>query len=467
MSFASYDFLIFFPVFLALYWLIPDRRWKNAVLLLGSYVVYGWVWSWHAVFIFLFTTVDYFLALGMARWKSKSNILIWIGVALNLGLLACFKYYFFFNVSLGNWLNQFGLGGIFLMRIALPLGLSFYVLKKLSYLLDVHRGTLKPTRDFIAYAAYISFFPQIFSGPIDRPQKLLAQLHEERAWKMENLHNAWTLLVMGFFKKIVIANTITVVVDQIFDIEAPSKILLIVGALGYVLQILADFTSYTDISRGLAYLLGLETAENFNRPYLTLTPGEFWNRWHITLSSWLRDYVFFPLRRILVRRKDVIPDIVIQSLPPLVTMLVSGVWHGVGWKYVVWGSYYGVLIVLYQLIGIRGDWKPEGKVKTFFAWLVMFMLTTIGMTLFRTDSFSWIWNSVAYAPLYHSTQELTAAFILGGMIVFYAFPLILKLVMDLYLEKYTTLHAVYYVVATWMIIIFINSSSPDFIYFQF
>jgi D-alanyl-lipoteichoic acid acyltransferase DltB (MBOAT superfamily) len=468
MGFTSYNFFIFFIIFFAAYWLMPNRQWKNALLVVGSYIVYAWVWSWHAAFIFLFTLVDYFLALGMERWKSKSALLTWIGVALNLGILACFKYYFFFNVALGNWLNQIGVNGdVFLMRIALPLGLSFYALKKIGYLLDIQRGTLKPARDFLAYAAYISFFPQIFSGPIDRPQKLLAQLNEERAWKMENLHNAWTLLVMGFFKKIVIANSVTVIVDQIYDIDEPSKILLLVAALGYVLQILADFSSYTDISRGLACLLGLQTAENFNRPYLALTPTEFWNRWHITLSSWLRDYIFFPLRRVLVKRKDVIPDIVIQSIPPLVTMLVSGLWHGVGWKFAVWGLYYGALIVLYQALGIRGDWKPDGKVKIFFAWLIMFTLTTIGMTLFHTDSFAWLWNTIAYEPFFNNSQELTSAFILAGMLAFYALPLILKLVMDIYLEKYVTLHALYYVAATWLIVIYINSSSPDFIYFQF
>lgn len=468
MSFTSYHFLIFFPLFFVAYWLLPDRRWRNLLLVAGSYLVYAWVWTWHAVFLFLFTLADYFIALGMERWKAKSQLWAWLGVTLNLGILAGFKYYFFFNVALGDWLNQTGMNGdVFLMRIALPLGLSFYILKKISYLLDVYRGTFKPTRDFIAYAAYVSFFPQIFSGPIDRPQKLLTQLYENRAWKIENLHNAWTLLVMGFFKKIVVANSVTVIVDQIYDIDQPSKLLLLLAALGYALQILADFSSYTDISRGLAYLLGLQTTENFNRPYLALTPTEFWNRWHITLSAWLRDYVFFPVRRALVKRKDVIPDILIQSIPPLVTMLVSGVWHGVGGRYVIWGAYYGVLIVGYQLAGIRGDWKPDGKIKTFFAWLTMFAFTVIGMTLFHTESLAWLWQTVAYEPLYHDAAELTSAFILAGMLAFYAAPLIFKLLLDIYLPGQTTLHALYYVAATWMIAIYINSSSPDFIYFQF
>ncbi|MDD2922606.1 MAG: hypothetical protein PHQ36_10010, partial [Anaerolineales bacterium] len=270
MGFTTYEFLVFFSVFLALYWLGKNRQWKNLLLLAASYIFYGWLASWHVIVIFLSTLIDYFLALGMARWKPKARLLAWIGVITNLGLLAFIKYYFFFNASLAEWINRTGLNGdVFLMRIILPLGLSFYILKKIGYLLDVQRGTFQPTRDFIAFAAYVAFFPQILSGPIDRPQKLLTQLYKPRAWQNENLYNAWRLLIMGFFKKLVIANTVQVIVDQIFEIGEPSKILLLVGGIGFTLQILADFSSYTDLSRGFSFLLGLETTENFNRPYLS------------------------------------------------------------------------------------------------------------------------------------------------------------------------------------------------------
>ncbi len=468
MGFTTYEFLVFFPVFLALYWLGKNRNWKNLLLLTASYIFYGWIASWHVAIIFLSTLMDYFLALGMQRWKPKARLLMWIGVILNLGLLLFAKYYFFFNTSLAGWLSQTGLGGdIFLMRIILPLGLSFYILKKIGYLLDVQRGTFKPTSDFIAYAAYVSFFPQVLSGPIDRPQKLLTQLYEPRAWKSENLYNAWPLLVMGFFKKLVIANTVQVIVEQIFELAEPSKIILIVGGLGFALQILADFSSYTDLSRGLAFLLGLETTENFNKPYLSLTPGEFWNRWHISLSSWLRDYIFFPIRRVLLKQKKAIPDILIQSIPPLVTMFVSGLWHGVGWKFIVWGLYYGILIVVYQLLGVRGDWKPQGAIKQFFAWLIMFSLIVFGWLIFRAVSLDWLWNVLIHSPLYRNTNELIASFVLLVMIGFYALLLIIKSLLDRYASNYTNLYALYYVGITLMTIVFINSSSPDFIYFQF
>lgn len=468
MGFTTYEFLVFFLIFLATYWLAPNKNWKNLFLLFASYLFYGWIASWHVAVIFLSTLVDYFLALGMVRWRSKASLLVWIGVVLNICLLAFVKYYFFFNTSLSNWLDQVRLNGdIFLVKIILPLGLSFYVLKKIGYLLDVQRGTFQPTRDFVAFAAYISFFPQVLSGPIDRPQKLLTQLYEPRVWKSANFYNAWQLLIMGFFKKIVIANTVNVMVNQIFEIGQPSKILLLVGGLGFTLQILADFSSYTDISRGISFLLGLETMENFNQPYLSLTPTDFWNRWHISLSSWLRDYIFFPLRRILLKNRGVFPEALIQSIPPLVTMFISGLWHGIGWIFILWGLYYGALIVIYQLLGLRGGWKPVGFIKTFFAWLIMFLLIVFGWLIFRTPSLSWLWNALINTSLYGTPQELTASFILLVMLAFYASLLIAKSLIDRYAAKYASLQAIYYVCATFMIIVFINSSSPDFIYFRF
>jgi len=468
MGFITYEFLIFFLIFLAAYWLAPNKNWKNLILLSASYLFYGWIASWHVIVIFLSTLVDYLLALGMVRWKSKTRLLMWIGSILNISLLAFTKYYFVFNTSLANWVSQAGLNGdIFLMRIVLPLGLSFYILKKIGYLLDVQHGTFQPTRDFIAFAAYVSFFPQVLSGPIDRPQKLLTQLVEPRVWKSANFYNAWQLLIMGFFKKIVIANTISVIVNQIFVIDQPSKILLLVGGLGFTLQILADFSSYTDISRGLSFLLGLETTENFNRPYLALTPGEFWNRWHISLSSWLRDYIFFPLRRVLLKRKNIFPEFLIQSIPPLVTLSISGLWHGVGLKFIIWGVYYGLLIILYQILGMSGNWKPRGVLKQFLAWLVMFSLIVFGWLIFRADSLSWLWNALTNTPFYRNPQELTVSFVLMVMIWFYASLLFAKHLLDHYFEKYTSLHAFYYTCATLTSILFINSSSPDFIYFQF
>jgi D-alanyl-lipoteichoic acid acyltransferase DltB (MBOAT superfamily) len=446
---------------------VRNQNWKNLILLAASYIFYGWLLPWHVAVLFLSTLADYLLTLGMTRWKARAGILMWIGIALNLSLLSFVKYYFNFNESLASWLERLGLDGdLFLARIILPLGLSFYILKKIGYLIDVRRGTFPAARDFIAFAAYVSFFPQVLAGPIDRPQKLLTQLESPRAWKSENFYNAWHLLVMGFFKKIVIANTVKVFVDQIFLMEEPSKVLLIVGGFGFALQILADFSSYTDISRGVASLLGLETTENFNHPYLALTPSDFWNRWHISLSSWLRDYIFFPLRRSLLRLRN-LPEVVVASIPPLVTMFVSGLWHGVGWQFVVWGLYYGVLIVIYQLLRIHPDPRTGNRFMLFFAWLTMFALIVFGWLIFRAQSLAWLWTSLTQAPLYRTGEELIAGFVVLVMIGFYALLLWLKYLIDHYWANRVNLQAGYYVLATIAIIVFLNSSSPDFIYFQF
>jgi D-alanyl-lipoteichoic acid acyltransferase DltB (MBOAT superfamily) len=467
MGFVTYEFLVFFLAVFVLYWVGKSRNWKNLLLLIASYIFYGWLVPWHVAVLFLSTLVDYFLALGIRRSKSWGASLTTLGVLLNIGLLAFVKYYFSFNSSLASWLTQIGLSGdVFLARIILPLGLSFYILKKISYLIDVRRGTFQPTRDFISFAAYISFFPQVLSGPIDRPQKLLKQLEEPREWKSSHFFNAWHLLVMGFFKKIVIANTAKVLVDQIFLREEPSKILLLIGGLGFALQILADFSSYTDISRGISYLLGLETSENFNHPYLALTPSDFWNRWHMTLSSWLRDYIFFPLRRALLRMRK-LPEVLTASIPPLVTMFVSGLWHGVGWQFAVWGLYYGVLIVIYQLFGLRADFNFASRFKLFFMWLTMFLLIAFGWLIFRAQSLGWLWNALMNAPLYRTSQELIAGFVVLVMFAFYSSLLVVKYLIDRYWSNRANLQAGYYALATIVLIVFMNSSSPDFIYFQF
>jgi D-alanyl-lipoteichoic acid acyltransferase DltB (MBOAT superfamily) len=468
MGFISLEFILFLGAVLALYWTAGTARWQNLVLLCAGCVFYGWLVPWHVAVLLLSTMVDFLLARGMVRRPDRAGLLAWAGISANLGLLAFVKYYFSFNGTLAGWLDRAGMDGeLLLAAILLPLGLSFYILKKISYLLEVRRGVLAPG-DFLTYAAYVSFFPQVFSGPIDRPGRLLGQLQAPRRWTAAHFQNAWPLLVMGLFKKIVIANTVKVIVDQVFLLEQPSGVLLFVGGLGYTLQILADFSSYTDLSRGTAFLLGLETTENFDRPYLALTPTEFWNRWHITLSTWLRDYIFFPTRRALLRLRW-LPGIAAQSIPPLVTMYLSGLWHGIGSQFVAWGLYYGVLIVVYQLSGPRREAarKSAGRVRRFFSWLTMFALIVFGWLIFRAQSLPWLWNALANAPFYRSTRELIAAFTLLVMISFYAGLMTLASMIDRGRSGQGTLRALLYAAATTLVIVFMNSASPDFIYFQF
>ena len=308
MSFTSLTFWVFLAIVFAAYWMIPGRQWKNILLLIAGYIFYGWVSPWLAFMLGLSTLPDFFLAKGMRAQPSRTRLLLGLSLLLNVGLLAFFKYYNFFSADLAELLANLGIKNDFLLtRLLLPAGLSFYTLKKLGYIIDVSRGALEPTDTLADFALYVSFFPQIVAGPIDRPQKLLPQIESGRTWKAEFFYNAWPMILMGLFKKVVIADSIKVIVDQIFSLGSPSLFLFLMGALAFTLQILADFSGYTDIARGTAQLFGFEISENFNLPYLSLTPTDFWNRWHITLSTWLRDYIFFPLRRALMRSRVRLP----------------------------------------------------------------------------------------------------------------------------------------------------------------
>jgi alginate O-acetyltransferase complex protein AlgI len=467
MSFISFTFLVFFLLIFALYWLIRRRNIQNLLLLIASYVFYGWIHPWYAVMLGLSTVGDYFLSLGMKQFPSRQRMLVGLSLLLNLGVLAFFKYFNFFNGGLAAILNGFGLNGDpVLVNILLPAGLSFYTLKKLSYVLDVSRGVLEPTRDLVAFALYVSFFPQIVSGPIDRPQKLLPQFRETRKWKGDYFYSAWPLIIMGFFKKVVIADTMRIIVDRVFQLEEPTKLLLLSAGLGFTLQILADFSAYTDLSRGISLLLGFETSENFNRPYLSLSPTEFWNRWHITLSTWLRDYIFFPVRRALLKRRSKAAEFAAQVMPPLAAMSLSGLWHGAGWTFALWGLYYGVLIVIYHLAGIRGNWRPSNQIKIFLAWLIMFTLIVCGWLIFRAPSMGWLINILLHSPWTHGRDDMVVILITLSMTLFYATPLLLTLFLDRYPSQ-VFLRSAYYALLTLGIIMFISSASPDFIYFQF
>jgi D-alanyl-lipoteichoic acid acyltransferase DltB (MBOAT superfamily) len=465
MGFISYDFLIFFPIVFVLYWVIPKRRWQNFILLAASYYFYGWLQAWYAILLGASTAGDFLLARGMDARPNRRRLFMGLSLALNLGVLGFFKYHNFFSDDILGLLNRIGVhADPWLAGILLPAGLSFFTLKKLGYMIDVSRGALKPTHAFTDFALYVLFFPQIIAGPIERPQKLLPQIEARRVWKADFFYSAWTLLVMGAFKKLVIANSVQVMADRIFGLSEPSIFLLMCGALGYTLQILADFSAYTDLSRGVSYLLGFETSENFRQPYLALSPTEFWNRWHITLSTWLRDYIFFPVRRALLRYR--LNENLALSIPPLVTMFASGLWHGAGLNFAIWGLYYGALIVVYQLIGVRGDWKPASGIKTFLAWLVMFSLVVFGWAIFRAPSMAWLLDVLFRSSFLPAWNEFIFSLVALSVTLAYSLPLLLKHVMDRY-AKETWLQAAYLAAAAAFAIIYANSSNPDFIYFQF
>jgi D-alanyl-lipoteichoic acid acyltransferase DltB (MBOAT superfamily) len=467
LNFVSLTFWIFFALLFLTYWLVREGRWQNALLLFASYVFYAWLAPWYAALLGVSTLADFTLARQMKRQGDKAKTYLILSLVLNLGVLAFFKYYDFLNTQVAENLTGLGLSVDWLfIKILLPAGLSFYTLKKLAYMIDVSRGTLQPSEDLLSFALFVSFFPQLIAGPIDRYQKLMPQIEQKRIWQSSFFYSAWPLLVMGLFKKIVVADSIRPIVDRIFGLDQPSLVLVIAGTLGFTLEILADFSAYTDLSRGAAQLLGFNTSENFNRPYLSLTPTEFWNRWHITLSTWLRDYIFFPVRRALLRRKEQLPHWLLLSIPPLVTMFISGIWHGAGLTYMVWGLYYGILIAGYQLLGLRGDWKPAGRLNALFAWLVMFAFIAFGWLIFRAPSMTWLSNVLLHSGWTHGRQDWIVSSILLSRTVVYSLPLVIKYLLDQYRPR-DFIQPFYYAALTLSVVIFIGSAASDFIYFQF
>jgi len=456
MNFTSLTFWVFFALTFAFHWLVRAKATQNLVLLVASYLFYAWLSPGYAVLLAVLTLVDYFIALRMGKNPEESRRLLWLSLALNLGTLGFFKYFDLLNTRLGDPL---------LVKIILPAGMSFYILKKLAYIIDVSRKTFQPVGNLVEFSLFAAYFPQLIAGPIDRAQKLVPQIQSSRTWQARLLYDAWPLIVMGLFKKVVVADTLKTLADRVFWLHTPAGIITLLGTLAFTVQILADFSGYTDLARGFARLLGFETTENFDTPYLSLTPSEFWNRWHITLSHWLRDYIFFPTRRALMRRTPRLAHWIIQSIPPLLTMFACGIWHGAGWTFVLWGLYYGVLIVIYQALGL-GNWKPAVRWKKAVGWLVMFSLTVFGWLLFRAPSLGWVGTALT-APFIRSASDLTVSLVLASTVGFYALPLLVKSVLDRRFGVDSWPLVIYHAAAMMMVLVFINRGTADFIYAQF
>lgn len=470
MNFTSLTFLIFFLLVLTFYWFAREKNIQNSILLLTSYLFLGWYRWQFALLLGILTIADYVIILQMILWPEQRERKRWLvlGIGLNLGSLFLFKYFNFFSESIRTLFYLFGFQiSTYTLDLLLPLGISFYTLKKISYLLDIYRKTVLPEKNFIQFALYAAFFPQVVAGPIESHRNFFSQIAQRRIWSKSYFVAAWPLLIMGFFKKIVIADNVKIIVDKIYLLGEPPKFLLLAGTLAFTLQILMDFSAYTDLARGFAYLLGLETSKNFNNPYLAISPTQFWDRWHITFSNWLRDYIFFPIRRSLVRKYRHRHKYLPLLLPPLITMLLSGLWHGVGRTYLFWGLFHGIIIIIYQALGLGGSWRPQGKVKMFFAWMVMFALIVFSWSIFRAPSLFWLYNAWFRTPWTATQYDFIAAWVSLSLILFYALFLIIKLLIDRYFPKSDWVQGFYFATVTVLIIIYINTGSSDFIYAQF
>lgn len=336
MLFNSIDFAIFLPVVFALYWLLnKNLKWQNGLVVLASYVFYGW-WDWRFLSLIVFSTlVDYAVGLTLQNSQSSTRrkLLLWLSIGVNLGFLGFFKYYNFFA---DNFVTAFSFFGQDIsarsLDIILPVGISFYTFQTLSYTIDVYKRKMEPTADLIAFSAYVAFFPQLVAGPIERAQQLLPQFFRKRFFNYSQAVDGMRQILWGLFKKMVIADNCAVYADMAFNnSESASGSVLLMGAIFFAFQIYGDFSGYSDIAIGTARLFGFRLMQNFAFPYFSRDIAEFWRRWHISLSTWFRDYLYIPLGGSKGGLKMSIRNV-------FIIFVVSGFWHGANWTFIAWGA---------------------------------------------------------------------------------------------------------------------------------
>lgn len=392
MLFNSIEFFIFLPIVFVLYWLVFEKKhsWQNILILVASYIFYGW-WSWKFLgLLMLCTLLDYLYGFKVASSnKRTSKVFLWLSIINNLGILAIFKYYDFFALELNQALNQFGIqSNLTLLHFTLPIGISFYTFHGMSYIFDIYNGKQKPANKFIEYAIFVSFFPLLVAGPIERASNLLPQVQNPRQFRYKQLVDGCRLILWGLFKKVVIADGLAGIVNSIFNnYQNENGVTLIIGAVAFSFQIYGDFSGYSDIAIGTAKLFGFELLSNFRFPYFSRNISEFWKRWNISLSSWLRDYIFIPLGGSKNGKVKTIRNIII-------VFLLSGLWHGASWHYVVWASIHicGYLLVL--LFNQQKEFKSERVLKSKIPFtivelwqvLITFSFVTTAWIFFRANT---------------------------------------------------------------------------------
>ena len=413
MIFHSLDFLVFFVVTATVYWTLP-HRWQNVLLLGASYFFYGYVHPWFLILIASSTIVDYSSARGMEAWPRRRRVFLWLSIVSNFGMLGFFKYFNFFVENVHGVLTAIGLEVTQpALRIILPVGISFYTFQAMSYTVDVYRGELRARRSLLDVAVFISFFPHLVAGPIQRASFLLPQVEASRRFDFDKARSGFILICWGFFKKLVVADNVGVIANKVFALADPSFCLLWSGVFAFAIQIYADFSAYTDIARGTSRWLGFELTENFDHPYLASSPADFWRRWNISLSSWFRDYVYIPLGGSRVGRWLWIRNV-------LTTFLLSGLWHGASWNYVLWGLYHGLLLIATRARHASARPSPWRRAAQIAA---MFLLTNLGWLFFRETSLTAIAHDLTLSPFGGSALDRQAAEYLFILAFLYSVPL--------------------------------------------
>ncbi len=384
MLFNSTTFWVFFAVVGVCFHLAP-RRVRNLLLLVASYTFYGF-WDWRFLgLIALSTAIDFACGLAVARPSSHRKRWLMVSILTNLGVLGFFKYYGFFADTLQLLALKLGVSlSMPVLEIALPVGISFYTFQSMGYTIDVYRGTAKPVTRFVDLALYVAYFPQLVAGPIERSSRLLPLLMGDKRVDLDKVRRGAWLVVFGLTKKVVLADNMAPVADAVFNAPGPvDGLTTLLGIYAFALQIYGDFSGYTDIARGVSLWLGIDLILNFRRPYFCASPKAFWQRWHISLSQWLRDYLYIPLggnRGGPIRTQ--------RNL--MLTMLLGGLWHGASWMFVIWGGLHGLYLVLYLLASrslvvraVRGLAAPVRGLLTVVAGVFWFHLVCLAWVFFR------------------------------------------------------------------------------------
>ncbi len=423
MLFNSLSYAIFLPIVFILYWLIPHKyRW--ILLFVASYYFYM---SWNAKYVFLIfltTLVSYLSSILIEKYNKHKKLVLAITLIVCLGILFIFKYFNFFFEIIDQIFSLFNIKlNKVTLNLLLPVGISFYTFQTLSYVIDVYRGNIKAERHFGYYATFVSFFPQLVAGPIERPDNLLPQLKKEKQFDYNNAVNGLKLMAMGFFKKMVVADNLAYYVDMVYkDLNYYTGFALVLVTIFFTIQIYCDFSGYSDIAKGSARLLNIELMDNFKTPYFSTTIKEFWSKWHISLSSWFKDYIYIPLggnRCSKIR----------HYFNLLVTFLVSGLWHGANITFVIWGGIHGLLQIIEDILHIK---KNTNKYS--FTWflrvILLFIIISFTWVFFRAQNISQA-NYIFKNMFIGITHPLT--YIRSGLYSFDVKPAYLLITLSLYL----------------------------------
>lgn len=474
MLFNSYPFWAFFFFVYLVYWRLPKAL-QNRYLLIVSYVFYGF-WDWRFLsLIILSTLVDYWAGKNIVKHYLKRKFYLSISLVTNLTILGFFKYFGFFSDQLSQLLATVGISYLYpTIDVILPVGISFYTFQTMSYTIDIYRKDSKPIESLINFALYVSFFPQLVAGPIERSYRLIPQIVVPREFTKANISDGIYLITYGLFLKLVIADNMAIISDSIFS-ENPGNLLgsdVLIGSYAFAFQIYGDFSGYSSIARGLAKCLGIDLITNFKIPYISKDPSEFWNRWHISLSSWLKDYLYIPLGGNKHGRLKTFRNL-------FITMFLGGLWHGANLTFIAWGVFHGTLLILYHFIkekNLYSDFnyfnnKYSQAFMSFSRSLIMFHLVCLGWILFRSETIFHAYNLVMRLFLQF---QISSFFITSiGLIGFFVLPFFIyeiwndRIGSPNFQKRSAASLIIFFNYCFFMIVIFQAPSTKEFIYFQF